>query len=105
MAEPVDTPIVVDPNAVPAQIASAMRVALILIGGLSAVLGFVQARDLVGLIAYFQSADFLPVIGAAVAIGSFLYGQWKLRMDKREKVILADNVPDPVGFVARPPER
>ena len=105
MAEPIDTPIVVNPSAVPAQVASALRVALILIGGLSAILGFVHARDLVGLIAYLKSDDFVPVAGAAVALASFLYGQWALRKEKREKVILADNVPDPVGFVARPDQR
>lgn len=100
MTEPVQTPIVVNPSALPAQLAAGLRVATILVGGATAIIGFLGARDLVGLVAYIRSDDFVPVAGAAVAAASFAYGQWKTRRERAKLVTAAHAAPDSVAIVA-----
>ena len=99
MSDQNNAPIVVNPNPWPSQIASAARVVVILLGSLSALVGFLKARDLAGMIAYLQSAEFIPVMGAAAAAGAFVYGQIKLRLDKRDAVTIAHGAADDVAVV------
>lgn len=96
-----ERPIEVNPSTLPAQLASAMRVVTVLVGGATAVIGFLSARDLLGLIQYLRSDEFLPVAGAASAAAAFLYGQWKLRHERKKLVVSADAAPNSVAKVVK----
>lgn len=92
-------PIVVNPSPVKDQIAAGIRTLIVLIGGISAILGFIGKHDLAGLIVYLQSGAFLPIIGAASAVGAFLYAQWRTIVRKRELVRAAESADDDVAVV------
>lgn len=100
MAEPA-APIVVNPSPVKDQLAAGFRTLIVLLGGISAVMGFLRTHDLAGLIVYLQSDSFIPIIGAASAVGAFLYAQWKTIARKRELVDVAQA--DPANVVITAP--
>lgn len=95
-------PIVVNPSPVKDQIAAGIRTLIVLIGGISAILGFLGKHDLAGLIVYLQSGSFLPIVGAASAVGAFIYAQWQTIRRKRTLVTVTAAAPDNVAVVAPP---
>lgn len=102
MTEPA-APIVVNPSPVKDQIAAGFRTLIVLIGGISAMIGFLGKHDLAGLIVYLQSGSFVPIIGAASAVGAFVYAQWQTIRRKRTLVTVTAAAPDDVAVVAAPP--
>lgn len=102
-AEPVaPTPIVVNPKSSGEQAASAMRSAIILLGGLTTLLGLLRTHDIAGLVVFLQSTAALPFLGAVSAIGAFLYGQWRIIVRKREARTMAAKVDDSVAVLQTP---
>lgn len=93
-------PIVVNPSPVGEQISASIRTVIILIGGISAILGFIGKHDLAGLIVFLQSGSFLPIIGAASAVGAFLYAQWQTIRRKRTLVTVTAAADDAVAVLA-----
>lgn len=102
MADQPPAPIVVNPSPVKEQIAAGFRTLIVLLGGISAVMGFLGKHDLAGLIVYLQSDGFIPIIGAVSAVGAFVYAQWRTVMRKREVVTITAAAPDDVAVVAQP---
>lgn len=96
-------PLIVTAGAIQETIFAALRVLGVLIGGGTAVLGFVGKRDLAGLTAYVQSSDFTAVAGAIAAIVSLGYGMWRTYRRKQALVMIADTVPDAVATVVKKP--
>lgn len=92
-------PIVVSASAIQTTLFAALRITAVLIGGVTAVLGFVGKRDLSGLIAYVQSSDFVAVAGALAAVISFGYGLWHTYRQKSNLVTVAKAAPDSVATV------
>lgn len=96
-------PIVVSASAIQTTLLAALRILGVLIGGATAILGFVSKRDLSGLIAYVQSSDFVAVAGALAAAISFGYGLWHTYRQKSNLVTVAKAAPDSVAtFVDKP---
>lgn len=93
-------PLVVDPSPVKDQIGAGIRTLIVLIGGISAILGFIGRHDAAGLVVYLQSGAFVPIIGAAATVGAFVWGQWKARHSKAQLVTTAAAAPDDVSVVA-----
>ena len=77
--------ITVDPSAVQSVLASAVRIVILLTGGVTTLLGLLRRADLEGLYAYIQSTDGLTFIGAAITAGTAswaLYTRWRSHDDK-----------------------
>jgi hypothetical protein len=96
---PDDKPIIVYDRAIQDLIVTGLRYLVTITGGVSAVLGLLGTRDLVGLIVYFRSTDGLALIGAFVAIGTTAYGAWKAYHNKTKLVTVAEAAPDNVAVV------
>lgn len=80
MADPtVLNPATVNDSPVQAQISTAIRDVGIVIGFLSALLGFVSKHDLAGAINFLQSAQALPAIGMIVGAGIIAWRQFHAR--------------------------
>lgn len=84
---------------------AALRGLAILIGGFTAIVGFVGTRDLQGLIAYVQSSDFLMVAGALISTGSFVWGVWKNYQRKKMLLAVEPYVRDSLLSVQRKPSK
>lgn len=97
-------PIVVSASAIQTTLLAALRILGVLIGGATAILGFVSKRDLTGLIAYVQSSDFVAVAGALAAVISFGYGLWHTYRQKANLVTVAKAAPDSVATVVDSPK-
>lgn len=97
-----DTPIVVNPSPAAEQISAGIRTLIVLVGGISAIIGLLGKHDILGLVVYLQSSAAVPVVGAAGAVGAFLYGQWKTIVRKREAVTIAAAAPDSVAVIKEP---
>jgi hypothetical protein len=95
----VQTPIVVDPDPLKAQAAAIGRDIAILIGGSTAVIGFLSHGDLNGLKDWIGSASAVTFIGLLLAAGSSIYRQIKTRSDKAKMAALADSAP--IGKVTK----
>lgn len=54
-----------------------LRQLSLVMGSITAILGFLSSENVAGLWAYVQSQQFLTAIGAAGALAAFLYGQWR----------------------------
>lgn len=92
-------PIVVSAGAIQSTVFAALRILGVLIGGGTAILGFVGKRDLAGLIAYVQSSDFTAVAGALAALVSFGYGLWSTYRRKQDLITVARAAPDALATV------
>lgn len=86
-AEPVDTPIVVNPNPVPQQVWTAIRDVLKVAGGVLVAKG---ALD---------SATLEILLGAFLVIGPVIWAQLKVRSNTSKLTVLADAAPNRVGVV------
>lgn len=92
MADPtVLNPATVNDNPVQAQISTAIRDAGIVIGFVSALLGFVSKHDLAGAINFLQSAQALPAIGMIGAGAIVIWRQIHARRDVAVKVAAVTN--------------
>lgn len=89
MADNEVPPIVVNPTPTQDQVSSGIRSAVLVVGAVGAILGFVGKHDLAGLITYLQSAAFLPAAFAIATVGSFLWGQLKTRHRAKQLAIVA----------------
>jgi len=87
-------PIIVSGSAIQSTLFAALRLLAVLIGGATAIMGFVGKRDLSGLIAYVQSSDFTAVAGALAALFSAAYGLYATYNRKRELVEVEKVVPN-----------
>lgn len=92
-------PIVVSASAIQTTIFAALRILAVLLGGATAILGFVSQRDLAGLIAYVQSSEFTAVAGALAAVISAGFGLWSTYRHKKNLVTLGRAVPDGIATV------
>jgi hypothetical protein len=99
----VETPIIVNPSAIPEQFTSAMRIAGLLIGALVTILGFLSTHDLQGLTAWIRSTDGAAAGAAAFTALLFLYSQWKIRQRKAQAVVMGRASPDSVAVVKGDP--
>lgn len=93
-------PIVVSASAIQTTLFAALRIFSVLLGGVTALLGFASKRDLAGLIAYVQSSDFTAVAGALAAVFSVAYGLWHTYRQKADLITVAKAAPDAVATVA-----
>jgi hypothetical protein len=75
---------------------SAVRSAVLVIGALVALAGFVSKHDWAGMIDYVQTAPFITSLATVSAAGAFLWGQWKTRYRANQLTTVAANpdVPD-----------
>lgn len=94
-------PLIVTAGAIQETLFAALRVLGVLIGGGTAILGFIGQRDLAGLTAYVQSSDFTAVAGAIAAVVSLGYGMWRTYRRKQALVMVADAVPDAIATVVK----
>jgi len=93
---------VLTPGTVQSTLLAALRGLAVLIGGFTAIIGFVGKRDLSGLIVYVQSTDFLPFAAALIAAGSFVWGVWKNYQRKHMLLTIEPFVRDSLMSVKRP---
>jgi len=93
---------VLSPGTFQSTLLSALRGLAVLIGGFTAIIGFVGKRDLAGLIGYVQSTDFLPFAAALLAAGSFVWGVWKNYERKKMLLRVEPYVRDSLMSVQRP---
>lgn len=91
--------LIVKPTTIVDAVVAGARVTTVLIGGATAVAGFLSRHDLNGLITYFQSNQFVPVAGAIAAIATFGYGMWKTWHTKKSLIALVDAVPDEIAIL------
>ena len=88
-------------NATPAndQIAAAVRTVVLLISVVTALAGLASKHDLVGFIAYVQSAPFITAAGLVMGAGTFAWGQWKTRHRAKQLASIAADprTPDAVA--------
>lgn len=93
-----ETPPIVAPTPLNDQIASGVRVLVIVIGMMTTLAGLVSRRDLAGFIVYVQTNEFLTALGVLVTAGTFLLGQMKIRHRAKQLNVVAkdDRVPDAV---------
>lgn len=91
--------LIVKPTTIIDAAVAGTRVVTVLIGGATAIAGFLSKHDLNGLISYFQSNQFVPVAGAIAALATFGYGMWKTWQTKKSLVALADAVPDEIAIL------
>jgi hypothetical protein len=89
-----DVPQVIDPNPINGQIATALRDVGIVVGFLTAIIGFLGKHDLAGLIAYIRSSDALPALGVLMTAAIFVYRQWLSRRETKVKVLAATSEPN-----------
>lgn len=94
-------PMIVTAGAIQDTLFAALRVLSVLIGGGTAILGFVSKRDLAGLITYVQSSDFTAVAGALAASVSLAYGLWRTYHRKQALITVAQAVPDSLATVVK----
>lgn len=94
---------VLTPGTLQSTLLAALRGLAILIGGFTAIIGFVGKRDLAGLIVYVQSSDFLSFSAAAIAGGSFVWGVWKNYQRKKMLLTVEPYVRDSLLSVQRKP--
>lgn len=80
-----------------AQISAAVRVFVVVVGLVVALLGFVRARDLAGLVDYVQSNEFLTGAGVIAAAVAFVWGQVRTHVKQRQLVTIAQRAPDDVA--------
>ena len=92
--------IVVDPSSTAALIIQTLRQAGVMIGGGTAIAGFVSHRDLTGFLAYVRSDSIIPVVGALTAFAAWGWSLWRTWDNKRKLVIAANAAPDSVAVVA-----
>lgn len=85
--EPVETPIVVDPNPVPAQTWVAIRDVLKILGGILVTRGVLDAAQLE------------TVIGVVLILGPVIWAQLKARKTVARLTVLAEAAPNSVGQV------
>lgn len=99
MPDPVsfEAPIVVPASPANAQIASGLRSAVLVIGAITTLAGFVSHRDMAGFLTYVQSSDFVLVLGIASTVGSVAWGQWKLRKRELQSAKMATLLPDSIA--------
>ena len=91
--------LIVKPTTIVDAVVAGARVTTVLIGGATAIAGFLSRHDLNGLITYFQSNQFVPVAGAIAAIATFGYGMWKTWHTKKSLIALVDAVPDEIAIL------
>lgn len=68
------------------QLAAGFRQLLLMLGGAAVTRGYVS------------EAEVEMLVGAAVLIGTFLYGQWKTRKRARDLGEIADHVPNSIAM-------
>ena len=91
--------LIVKPTTIVDAVVAGARVTTVLIGGATAIAGFLSRHDLNGLITYFQSNQFVPVAGAIAAIATFGYGMWKTWKTKKSLIALVREVPDEIAML------
>lgn len=97
--DPNEKPIIVDPSKINAQVGTGIRDLVVIIGVVSAVLGFVRTGDLNGLLSYIQAPEFLAAAGIVAVAAVTGYRQWRARRDTKALVKIADAAPDTVAKV------
>ena len=97
-------PIAVNASPVPDQAASALRSVLLVISVITALTTIASKRDLAGFIVYVQSSEFLQAVSIVVSIGTFAWGQWKIRHRAKQLATIAsdDRVPNEVASLKAP---
>jgi hypothetical protein len=94
---PVPTPIIVNPSAIPAQVATIARDVGVVIGALTAIGGFVQKRDLQGLLTFLQDNAFVSALGLVLTAGILVYRQWSTRRTNAKLKTLEPYAPSEVA--------
>lgn len=98
MAE-VDTPIEVSANPVPATLAAALRLLLVVLGAVPLMMQFVSAHDMIGLIRYFQSDQGMAVLLAGGALGAMVWGVIRTHLTRLKLITAAKAAPNSVARV------
>lgn len=88
-----DKPIEVNPSATVALGSTAVRYLTVLLGGVVAILGLLDKRDLAGIIAYLQSAEGLAFAAAAASVATFVWGLFSKWRATQKQVALARSAP------------
>lgn len=94
-------PIEVNPSSIPAQLASAARIAAILIPGFATLIAFLSAKDMAGAWSWLHATDgaaFVAALGTAVALALSLY---KTYASHQQKVVIAEAAPNSVAKVTK----
>lgn len=87
-------PVVVNESALPAPIAAALRYLVVIAGAIPILIQLIGAKDVVAIVAYFQSdagATLLAAIGSLVTLA---YGLFKTYKTKKTLVAAADAAPN-----------
>jgi hypothetical protein len=95
----VETPLQIDPSPLPEQAISGIRDIVIIAGALSAIMGFLSQKDLVGLIAWLQSSEAYPFIGLVMAGATLVWRHIGIRKKKAVAVTLGLAAPNSVAQV------
>lgn len=99
MANQDQPPIVISPTTVTNVLSAAARMAVVLSGAVTAIIGFLSKRDLIGLMDYFQSSAFIPVAGAVASALTFGYALWRTWKNKKTLIKVGDAAPDSFAVV------
>lgn len=90
MATNPTVPIEVNPNPLPASLATLLRYVLTFVGGLAVSKGVLPA-----------DSDVNELVGAVVAVAATAYGIWRTIRNKKELVVAAEAAPNSVATVTR----
>lgn len=92
MPDTVDKPVVVSSSqgTIDAVMAS-MRYLVVVLAGFSALLGFLQNQDIVGLLEYIRGTEGTKFIAAVVAVGTMIYGIFKTHKRGAQTATVAED--------------
>lgn len=96
-----ETPIIVSPSSVGAQLAAALRIVTILIGGFTTLLSFLKTSDLLSLYSWLHSTEGAGFVAAVVTVVTFATSLYKTRLKQKIMVTLATFTPDSIGQVKK----
>lgn len=98
-AAEVEPPINVTPTALPDQLFALMRQLTLVVGGFVTLLALLRTRDIAGVIEFLRSSDFVSAVIGLVTLLTLIYGNVRVRLEKKRLIVSAAAAPDSVARV------
>lgn len=73
-----------------------IRLAVIIIGSLGAVIGFIKTKDLTSLILFFKGEQGAATIAAATTFGTIVLGLWRTYVKRRRTIVAGKAAPNKI---------